>query len=75
MLFITVLVKKSYGVQTVYPHCKQSHLFAQLAGTKTITPHALRTIEQLGYTIYTVTEEVNIPGLRSPGLNGRSQDE
>lgn len=66
---ITIKVKTVYGVETVYPACEQSQLFAQLAGTTTLTPHALRTIEALGYTISIQLEVVKvIPGLKRPVL-------
>jgi len=48
---ITVRIDNNYGVRVVYPHCEQSKLFAQLAGTRTLTNHALQTIAALGYEI------------------------
>ena len=48
---ITVRVTNNYGVTVVYPACEQSKLLAQLAGTRTLTRHALDTIRKLGYSI------------------------
>jgi hypothetical protein len=48
---ITVRVTNNYGVTVVYPACEQSKLLAQLAGTRTLTNHALKTIAALGYAI------------------------
>ena len=48
---INVRIETNYGVRAVYPHCEQSKLLAQLAGTKTLTPLALQTIAALGYAI------------------------
>lgn len=48
---ITVSYRDVYGVTKVYPVCERAKLFADLAGTKTLTDHALRTIQRLGYSI------------------------
>jgi hypothetical protein len=50
-MIITIRIEKNYGLQTIYPVCEQSQLLAKLAGTKTITAHALETIRALGYEI------------------------
>jgi hypothetical protein len=48
---ITIRIEKNYGIETYYPACDQSNLLAKLAGTKTITWHAMETIQALGYEI------------------------
>lgn len=48
---ITIKIEKNYGIETAYPVCDQSKLLAKLAGTKTLTRHALDTIAALGYEI------------------------
>jgi hypothetical protein len=48
---ILVEVKNVYGRETVYPACKLSKAFADLAGTKTFTHRALQIIESMGYLI------------------------
>lgn len=55
---ITVEVKNVYGIETVYPACKHAELFARLAGTKTLTRHALRDIAALGYQIEVKQKQV-----------------
>lgn len=50
-LSMTVSVREIYGVQKVYPADQTSRLFAQLAGTITLTDDAIATIKALGYTI------------------------
>jgi hypothetical protein len=50
-MIITIKIEKNYGIETAYPHCEQSKLLARLAGTKTLTHHALDTIAALGYQI------------------------
>ena len=58
MQSITVEVKNVYGIETVYPACDKAKLFARLAGTKTLTRHALRDIAALGYQIEVKQKEV-----------------
>jgi hypothetical protein len=51
MQSITVKVKSVYGNITAYPACPSASLFAQLLGTKTLTPQALKTIQALGFEV------------------------
>jgi hypothetical protein len=48
---IIVRIKDVYGTQTVYPVCELAIGLAALAGTKTLTPAALKIIKSLGYQI------------------------
>lgn len=48
---ITVEIKQVYGNEVIYPVCENSKLFAQIAGTKTLTRNTLRDIKALGYAI------------------------
>ena len=48
---ITVRAEKNYGIEVIYPHDEAAELFARIAGTKTLTAHALRDIAALGYSI------------------------
>jgi hypothetical protein len=48
---ILVRIKDVYGTQTVYPVCELACGLAALAGTKTLTPAALKIIRSLGYQI------------------------
>jgi hypothetical protein len=48
---IIVRIKDVYGVQTIYPVCEIACGLAALAGTKTLTPGAIKIIRSLGYQI------------------------
>lgn len=48
---ITVQIKNVYGNEQIYPVCQQARLLADLAGTKTLTRHAINLIKALGYTV------------------------
>jgi hypothetical protein len=48
---ITVRITNNYGARAVYPVCETAHKLADLVGTKTFTPAALKKIEALGYAI------------------------
>ena len=50
---IEVEVKDVYGAVKYYPICEKAQLFADIAGTKTLTLHAIKKIEALGYSIKT----------------------
>ena len=54
MKFIEVTIKKVYGNRVIYPMCDTSKNFADMAGTKTLTPDTLRRIQRLGYEIHEV---------------------
>ena len=51
MTKVQITIKNVYGNETIYPVCKLAHGFAALAGTKTLTQHALRTIVEMGFQI------------------------
>jgi hypothetical protein len=53
-LTIQVSIRAQYGAQTVVPECAKAKLFAQIAGTKTLTPQTIRDIKALGYTVQVV---------------------
>lgn len=48
---ITVKITKNYGVEAIYPIDENAQLFAQLAGTKTLTRSTLKIVKNLGYEI------------------------
>jgi hypothetical protein len=48
---VQLKVKQNYGNQALYPHNEQAHLFAQIAGTKTLTLDTVRHIMALGYEV------------------------
>ena len=59
-LKITVRVKDVYGRRAFYPYCDKAVLFAQIAGTQTLTERVLRNIAELGYEIVFERETVEI---------------
>ena len=48
---ITIEVRDVYGQVKFYPTCDSAKLFADIAGTKTLTADALKKIEALGYVV------------------------
>jgi hypothetical protein len=48
---IKVEVKDVYGTLKYYPLCEKAQLFADIAGTKTLTVETIKKIEALGYSI------------------------
>ena len=48
---ITVEIKNVYGNETIYPVCDSAKTFAAIAGTKTLTRHALSLIKGMGYAV------------------------
>jgi hypothetical protein len=57
---ITVTIKDQYGCRAVHPVCETAKLFAQLAGTKTLTNQALSTIAALGYAVLVEQQTITI---------------
>jgi hypothetical protein len=48
---IVVEVRDVYGIPKVYPVCAKARLFAEIAGSKTLTHATLTRVESLGYLI------------------------
>ena len=48
---IKVKIKNNRGKDLYYPACSKSKLFAQIAGTTTLTPETLSKIMFLGYEV------------------------
>jgi hypothetical protein len=48
---VRILVKDQYGATVMYPHNANAQHFADIAGTKTITPQTLALIRKLGFTV------------------------
>ena len=53
---IIIKLKSVYGLQTYYPFCDKAKLFAKIAGTTTLTRHAITDIKKLGYEIHIKTD-------------------
>jgi hypothetical protein len=54
-----VEVRDVYGTLKYYPLCEKAQLFADIAGTKTLTLHAIKKIEALGYSINATARAMN----------------
>jgi hypothetical protein len=48
---VEVEVKEVYGTWKYYPLCEKAQLFADIAGTKTLTIQVIKKIEALGFSI------------------------
>jgi hypothetical protein len=48
---IEVEVRDVYGAAKYYPSCEKAQLFADIAGTKTLTLETIKKIEALGYSV------------------------
>lgn len=48
---ITVKIKNVYGQDKIYPVCEHAQMFAELAGTKTLSDHSIRVIKKMGIKI------------------------
>jgi len=48
---ITVSIKNNYGNEAIYPACERGHIFAQIAGTKTLTRETIDKIKKLGILV------------------------
>jgi hypothetical protein len=51
MKLITVNIEPQYGKWVYYPVCKDAKVFAEIAGTKTLTEQTLAHIRELGYEV------------------------
>ena len=54
---ITLLRKEQYGKAVYYPICDKAKVFANIAGTKTLTSDTVRRIKELGYQFVIQHEE------------------
>ncbi len=59
---IRVEVKDVYGALKYYPLCEKAQLFADIAGTKTLTLQVIKKIEALGYSINATTRAITFLG-------------
>lgn len=57
-LVVEVVVKDQYGRQVYHPHSRAAHIFAAIAGTKTLTPDVLKHITDLGLAVLVTREPV-----------------
>lgn len=51
---VEVSIDSKYGNTLMYPRNTNAILFAEMAGTKTLTVHTLGIVKQLGYEVIVV---------------------
>ena len=55
---IKVSIKNVYGSDIIYPICDDAKEFANLAGTKSLTASAIRSIRRLGYSVEIIPQTI-----------------
>jgi hypothetical protein len=63
-------IRNVYGEEIAYPMCTDAKIFADIAGTKTLTRMTLRRVLALGYVLVEIDRNGNVS--RSYGGNDRS---
>jgi hypothetical protein len=53
---IQVKIASKYGKELIYPCDPAAHLFAEIAGTTTLTRAVIEHIKALGYTVEVIPE-------------------
>ena len=53
-----VHVRNNYGNIVIYPACKESEIFANIAGTKTLTRKTIDLAKELGYEFQALTSKI-----------------
>ena len=61
---VVVRFKDQYGRMVCHPVDEQAKVFAEIAGTKTLTYHTLKGIDYLGFKIATTLQTLNINEVR-----------
>ena len=54
---IEIYTRNIYGKELIYPMCKISNVFADIAKTKTLSIEVLRSLKAIGYTITEVKND------------------
>lgn len=53
---IKCIVKNIYGKELIYPACDKAKLFAEIAGTKTLSMKDLKNIGAIGFYVEFINE-------------------
>lgn len=54
---VQIKAVRQYGNWVYYPLCDKAKLFAQIAGTRTITPLVVTAIKRLGFELKIVLDQ------------------
>lgn len=57
---IKVSIKSVYGSDKIYPLCDNGKLFAEIAGTKTLTRDTISLVKRLGYSIQVIQPSLGV---------------
>jgi hypothetical protein len=63
--YITVRVANLYGNEVIYPADDTAKLFAEIAGTKSLTKPTLELISKLGYRVVAEVPKVQLESIGS----------
>lgn len=55
-----IVIRNVYGNDLIYPSNDEARIFAEIAGTKTLSKTDLARIEQLGFRVEQVSHQVRI---------------
>lgn len=55
---LVVRIQNVYGERRIYPVCPTAKAFAEVAGTRTLTPHVINIIKSMGYTFIREVEAI-----------------
>lgn len=57
---VIVDIRNNYGREAIYPANEAAKVFAEIAGTKTLTRDALKKIKALGYEVKVLEKELEL---------------
>ena len=60
MMNITVEIREVYGQSKIYPVCDKAKTFANIAGTTTLLPRDIQSIQMLGFEILVKQREMKL---------------
>jgi len=60
MNIVEVTIKQVYGKELIYPANKNAQIFANIAGTKTLSPFLLQNAKALGFEVTVAVPQLSI---------------
>lgn len=67
---VVIELRSDWGNIRAYPIDENAKAFAEIAGTTTLTPRALKAVKKLGYEVQTQQPDYLAQYLREGGRNG-----